>query len=353
MRRLHPKRKAWLLRRSAARARQRLPEKLKGRATIGYRVPRKLAYSRLPVFSLELPDELSLTTNYDETLLFFTRLRRSIKERRRARLEFTTLRKLSPAASLMLAAELDRWRRLFAVKPRVIDYDNWDPDVRRMLQEMGLFELLSVGNPPLTEPGPKDPRLIRFRSDDRAVGDHAIELRKQLEHLAGPIGSRSQLFRGLSEAMTNVLRHAYPKDGKYELSVLPNRWWMSGSVDPGTRTLRAMFFDQGVGIPSTLPRTKGIELLRGFMADLGLIDDDASRIKAAMQMGRSRTGRPHRGKGLPDMCDLIDSVQRGSLRIVSGKGEYIYNGSGLEQLQTHKRSIGGTLIQWEIELEGT
>ena len=63
-------------------------------------------------------------------------------------MDFTTLREITPAAALILAAEIDRWRRLTDIQPTVLDVDDWDPAIARLLHDMGLFELVEAQNPP-------------------------------------------------------------------------------------------------------------------------------------------------------------------------------------------------------------
>ena len=148
--------------------------------------------------------------------------------------------------------------------------------------------------------------------------------------------------------MTNVVHHAYPDGADYLYPTIENQWWMSGSVNHNKDCLTAIFFDQGVGIPATLPATYAIEKISEFLANLGLMDTDAARIKAAINLGRTSTDRPNRGRGLLNIRQFIAQSERGKLRILSGKGEYIFNSDGTEELKTHKQSIGGTLIQWLV-----
>lgn len=112
-----------------------------------------------------------------------------------------------------------------------------------------------------------------------------------------------------------------------------------------------MFYDQGLGIPRTLVREHGIEQIRQILSLFNLApDDDARMIKAALNLGRTRTGNPHQGKGLPDMLRVISQRQGASLRILSGAGEYIYTTGQQEQLRILDAPLGGTLIQWEMDL---
>lgn len=360
MKRLTEKRKRRLRVHAACQAARTRQEKLKRlrhrrRLHASYISEKSHEWSEKPnlgkeSIELALPADLSLTRNYDATVGFIKDFRHAVSLRpKRMKVDFTSLQDVSPAAALVLAAELDRWRLLRNFRPRVIDIDDWNPEVRRLLDQMGLFELLRVSNRPVPMES-SQPKLhfIKFCTGDEALGSLATELRVGLESVAGSIDGWKHLYAGLQEAMTNVMHHAYPKDSRIPGRAATNRWWMAGSYDQRDGQLQAMFFDQGVGIPNTVPRTLGLGTLMAFFDKIGVVDGDAERIKAAMTLGRTRTKERHRGKGLHEIREYVATAPKGRLRILSGRGEYIYNNDGTEQTTTHPYSIGGTLIQWEI-----
>ncbi len=123
---------------------------------------------------------------------------------------------------------------------------------------------------------------------------------------------------------------------------------MAGSIDQDKREFMIMFYDQGVGIPVTVPRKHPIEHWGGLLSDLGLVPNDANMIKAATLLGRSRTGEEHRGYGLQDVINIVKICEKGEVRILSGRGEYCYRSDGSEVSRNHKRNLGGTLIQWHL-----
>ena len=108
-----------------------------------------------------------------------------------------------------------------------------------------------------------------------------------------------------------------------------------------------MFFDQGVGIPSTLPR-RHPSIFRKLQELLQREDGPGARIQMALRVGESSTGHTFRGKGLNDVREFVRLCGEGELRILSGRGEYQYNANGTEKVIDHDRSIGGTLIQWRV-----
>ncbi len=301
---------------------------------------------------IELPAVMSLRRNREQTLAVYQAIRRATRKRRPLRLDFTTLRETTPAASLVLASEIDRWRRIQNIRPVVIDEDRWDPVIFRLFNDLGLFDLVKVQNPPtLTGLPEHTERYIRYRTGLRALGDEAVALRQAVEVVIGEeLLGKSAMYRGVTEAMTNVHKHAYIAAYRDHTPILRDTWWIGGGFDVKQRRLRVLVFDQGVGIPVTLPRRYSMERVGDIIRGRGWKNGHAGRIAAAMELGKTRTGKQNQGRGLPDLLRFVNVRDRGSLRILSLRGEYLYVAGKQEQLVDHPTPLGGTLIQWEIDL---
>lgn len=154
----------------------------------------------------EAPTCLSLTENYEGTVDFFHWLQgEGARDGKNIMLDFSHLKRLGPCGALMLAAEIDRWRRVQKFKPRY-EKSLWEPSIPRLLTEMGLFNILEVTNPPeIKSPINPDMRFYLFRSGARAKGaSKAPELRMDIEAGASaPVPNPNRLFASISEAMTN------------------------------------------------------------------------------------------------------------------------------------------------------
>ena len=154
------------------------------------------------------------------------------------------------------------------------------------------------------------------------------------------------LFAAVSEAMTNVVQHAYTgaEDTPEELK----RWWLSAAYDANRGELLILIYDQGIGIPSTIPR----KLTERAMALIRR--EDAQLIRAAHELQRSVTGEAHRGFGLQrDVRRYIQDFDgKGTYRVISGKGEYTVQSGreGPESTRNFQRSLPGTFIEWRLEL---
>lgn len=297
------------------------------------------------MIEVEAPEDFNLSRNHDEIINFLKLIRQLCNgDYKWIKIDFTTIKHLSPLSALLLTSEIHRWQ-LTRGALYVIDEERWDPVVKQLLYEMGFFTLVKTVNPPLVAARTKsDISFLQFRSDTQSLGAEAGELRREMEALTGPVASKFLLQEGLTEAMTNVCHWAYND----KVPIKYKRWWMSASYHKEENRMIVMFFDQGVGIPTTLPRSGIWEHVKKILAS----NDDIHLIQAAMQYGRTATKKENRGKGLKDIQAFILESPRGVLKVLSGFGEYQINHRGQEKTITHSVRLDGTLIAWEIYREG-
>jgi hypothetical protein len=297
------------------------------------------------------PAVLSLAENYDEVRQFFDSVLAAFaRSDVRAVIDFIPIRRITPGAALMLAAILDMWQRLKGERLVARAANRWRPSVRQALFELGLFDLLKTPNAPGDRPsGPlAGMRILRFRSGEESDGSLATALTRAMVEVAGPIEAERFLYVGLTEAMTNVAQHAYPKDAFDGVPSNFRRWWMTGSYEPETRHLTVILLDLGVGIPATLPRSSNWERIRGLLSAF-TGSDDADMIEAAVEVGRSSTGASGRGLGLDEIRQFVEKSSDGRLRIVSGHGEVVLEkGASRAIKRTLSAPTMGTLIEWEV-----
>lgn len=322
---------------------------------LSFKVTKNIKHYGTSEITITLPRIFSLEDNYEEVVEFINIFREeTTKKDQSVYVDFTTLQKIHADAALLLGAEFDRWRRLRGIKLRVKKLSKWNPEIRRLMSEMGLFDLLDVHQPKNdTNNADFDNVYIKFSTHNAAEGEYARKFRESLEEkLEATLPGKKYLFNGITEAMTNVMHHAYPDDATYFFEPIKHQWWMAGSFNKEVNCATIVFIDQGIGIPQALPSRYPTERIKDFIAKIGLSDTDASRIKAAMNLGRTSTELQNRGRGLVNIRSFVaNSKTKARLRIVSGRGEYVFYSDGTDELITHKQSIGGTLIQWLIYFE--
>lgn len=315
---------------------------------------------------LKAPVEMSFSRNYNATVKFFEEFKKAQLEKRNRRrdtngrrprialrLDLSTIKTISIPAAVVLAAEIDRWRRVDGIALKPYRYQKWSPRLQRVMCCLGVFDLLGFrhGNSE-GDIFENNITLVKLKSDDKAEGADVKELLQSLKEMTERFSSKPFLYDAISEAIQNSTEHAYPNDIKLEYPVGGKRWWATVSFDMDTENLRFFVYDQGVGIAKTLPTQGFWENFRAFAKTYsgGMLDSDIALMKAAMEYGRSGTNDSERGKGLAKMSDAIDKAGEGEIRIISGKGEIRRNIDGVttRALNTH---LGGTLVEWAIPLK--
>ena len=216
----------------------------------GVEVP---TWRRPGVSRIECPEDFSLESNFDEVVGVVQRIR-SQSGRRNSDgiyIDFRPIRRLSVTAALILAAELDRWNQVKRrSRLKAVDVGNWDSSVRVLLRDMGFFGLLQIEGDAVDLPdGESDIRYLKFRSGRYAEGEAIARLQAEdLEPIFGELPRKQYLYAAVTEAMTNVVQHAYEPSRRYP------RWWLAGGWNARTSQVAIVIYDRGMGIPRTLPR---------------------------------------------------------------------------------------------------
>jgi hypothetical protein len=233
---------------------------------------------------------------------------------------FEKLRFISIGAALVLAAEHDKNSRLSGVNPATINVDLWDRYVATTLSRLGFFDLLNLAE---YKYAPDDAiiveKMVAQSDTDFRPGTEAIK--SLFAKIGGSNKLRVDLGSAVTDAVENVVGHAYP-DNWTERSRRVPFWWFVGAADPTTSRVLMIIYDQGITIPESMPRkwpeadlsTLWQRLFRRPFSTHSKFDGAA--IDAAMSIGVTSTNAAHRGKGLAKIRDLVTKCSNGSLRII-------------------------------------
>ena len=303
---------------------------------------------------------MSLAENFDSVTKLLDEIRTQSTRKRNERIyiDFREIEEISAGAALVVAAELDRWnhvRHHLGRKLRAVDVDEWNQDVRDRLEEMGFFDLLQVPMGRRTEGVRSSTRYIRFRSGTHVEGKAIDDLRTLdlVPFFGDSLPKRRKLYAAVAEAMTNVVHHAYQNEVQSH-TVRPN-WWLSASHNVEAGEIRILLYDQGTGIPQTLPKRFPEKILQ-ILPD-GLLSTDAEMIRVAHDLKRTASGKRHRGHGLQrDVRGYVELVECVSAyRVTSLRGQYSWekgpDGQPQESTHNHRRPLPGTLIEWRLTLQ--
>lgn len=298
-----------------------------------------------PFIELRAPIEISLhSIRRQELITFFGDIRNTlVKDRKALLIDFSHTIKFYAPGTLLLLAEM---HRSISLAPDVKVRCRIPRDVKaaQVMKQVGLLELLHYRNN--IEPTFPDVRHWRFASGHQVEGEKYESI---LGHYEGTIASAllTQLFRGLTEAMTNCHHHAYikPREDGLDIQVENRNWWMFSQEKDGQ--LMVLFCDLGVGIPGSLPLKQPTVWQR--VVSLGKEHSDSKVIKEAIEMTVSRTGKHYRGKGLKQLIEAIQGHAGTEVNIFSNRGCYTWI-NGTEKTRDYGDSIMGTLISWRIPI---
>lgn len=300
---------------------------------------------------IAVPNDMDLGIHRNEVCEFVQTVREKVLAGSRLRLAFDDCNSIKLSAMVLLLAQIHKLRLEFSEEHITGTYPG-NPRVERLLTDSGFFKLLKVKSRGNHKTKSKLTRFIGFKSDQKPNSSEIPKLRTELlgDDLQMPAIIAKRIFRALSEAMTNVNHHAYTTKS-LRVASLGGRWWMVANLSARSRLFTLAFYDAGVGIPKTLPRKYPLEKIRGVLSLLpGINPDDGQMIRAAMELGRTRTEASNRGLGLMDLAMLIDTVGAGSMQIHSRNGSYSYS-PGKESHSNHDGFVEGTLIEWQLPID--
>lgn len=312
------------------------------------------------LFITDAPKKVSFLTNYEESLAFIYALRalssrkkgglnKNISMRWRRLINLARIEDIDPAAGLVLAAELDAHR---SSTHNLRSFDEaWHENVRTFFLEAGLFELMGLSPQNALKKAAAGPlrNVLKYRKGMRPDGEKANELREALESLCGAtFGPKVAVNGALCEAMTNSRHHAYPDSAEWWPKRPSGHWWATCAWTPSEGTMHMVLYDQGVGIPATLPRSEHWASALPLLDRLDPERTDAGLIEAALELRRTSTNISGRGRGLHEMADWIDKTEAGFLRIWSGRGRVTYRPGNRVERENLPVKFCGTLVEWEV-----
>ncbi len=269
--------------------------------------------------------------------------------------DFSKIEYISASAALVLTAELSKWDDSVRqrIRPKV---KTWNKNILSQFDELGFFDLFRNKDSfeLEKEKEPSNIRFVKYMKGHLHDDEKTQHLKKEIKRIVGEdLGKWTFLYSGLSEAITNVVHHAYPDNKGYHEH--DKKWYLTASYDSSSRIIKVVFYDQGITIPGSLPESKLHEKVLNYLSKLPLAERkrDEQLLKAAVEIKRSSTGEEDRGKGLQDLLEFIKQRGEGYLSIMSGKGLYKYS---QHDKKSEVKSVSfalpvcGTLIVWSTKL---
>ncbi|WP_201168347.1 hypothetical protein [Halorhodospira halophila] len=300
--------------------------------------------------AIACPTPISLYSNghYKRTLRFLSRLEQSILAPRPTRIDFSETDRVSADGMLLFTARLMKLQHSGHLR-NVRSSPSRTHKVRQVFTQLELNDLLGLRNG-RSEPIDDDVIYWMQASGNEVSLEHPVSIIDKLKETdqLDEISAR-YLFAGVSEAIDNSIYHAYDDPSSPPQESKSPKWWVFSRVENGW--LHFLQCDLGIGIPVSLPKKHSYTLIDSIKRKFGLGNDDGHAIKAAMEIATTRTGQPARGRGMPQMKQIIESEQQGRLVIYSNRGWYMYNArTGRDSFGGRRKSIEGTIIVWQVPL---
>lgn len=267
--------------------------------------------------------------------------------RRRIVLDFRETKFILPAAMILLVAEIDRAKRIFSSEFSITISNVLDKTLKQLFVQIGMYDLCGLVAPRLNASDfQENVRHWRFATAERADEDTSDAF-GEIEGLIST-NLRKGMWRGVSEAVINSVQHAYlsPR-GVPGPRLKHNRWWMFSQEKDGELTV--VVCDLGIGIPRSLPLNWGQSILSQLMSPFTDGGPDVAALRASLELGKTSTGKKHRGKGLPQIWNAVQGESRAGILIHSNRGRLAWSGqTGSESSTEYDDSIFGTVIMWTL-----
>jgi hypothetical protein len=251
---------------------------------------------------------------------------------------------------LLLYAELERLRRVFPGKVLSCT-PAADRTVDGVLEHLGVYAWLAHRS----KAKPSGDNVIGWKVQHAELVDGTI-FGPPIEALGLKGEQANRLFRGVSEAVTNVRHHSSLRERKDGLGLPPKQeWWMF--IHESDKRLYVAVCDLGIGIPRSLPIQHGTETVFHALRTISgrKRKTDGRLIQAALRLKRTRTEQENRGLGFNDMIAVLNTLPGSRMRIHSNHGALSYNADCRPpsiKVSAFKRSILGTIVAWHFPTAG-
>lgn len=278
-----------------------------------------------------------------ELIDFLDRITRFTELGAIVKISFEHTKILTSGGTLLFVATIER---ILAARPGTIvcEYPT-DEVVEQLFQHIGILEKLGLSpRKTITAENVRHWHYLKGTNTDLSGVTNLFGV--LATKLSGD--TSAGLFDSISEAVTNVVQHAYVGHG--EVTDSTPRWWIFAQVT-STSELQIAICDLGKGIPTSLKEKPDLADMLPALIRRMRKRVSSGMIEIAVESSRSRTKLPHRGKGLPDMLAFSKKERVGLFFIVSHDGIFHYSSHfDSEVARDFPQGISGTVIVWTIPL---
>ncbi|GAB1439065.1 hypothetical protein MASR2M36_18270 [Providencia sp.] len=337
------------------RVRRSLAKSTRKHKTANGNVPR--IFSRVKVTAPQHLDLFDLK-NYNAFIVFISELQNHIEGNgEKVIIDFGSTTNIKACAVIVLYAYLDFWQTKTKNPQIATITTGGNSMVNKWLRECGIWDLTKVQYKKIDK-STLLPIISAIAGGTNADQEIITKTREKIKSVliyiqdviyGGKLDQeeKARLYAALTESISNVGLHAYSEPDSYSIILqhLGKKLWIF--TRKVNEQLFTLIFDMGSGIPVTLGKKHFFsEIVKHFNPK-----NDSDRISAAVKYGETRMKDKKHGKGLPEIKEYVVNNPMGQLNIFSGKGSYCYDTkTNKEYLNEMPKSIGGTLIQWNVNI---
>ena len=318
--------------RAKKRLRNRIKRKCKGydpnRTAFGRRQEKKKQIKNIPA-----PEEFSLIDNTEATLEYFKLAKSELTKGYPINFDISHIKTLTPDAIILQIARIKDEN--FHFNNGILGNAPENPKLKELFLQSGFYQYVKTRGP---KPIGKD-KLIHKITDNKVEPQIAKEACiTGLNHTFGNEEIFDPLFDILIEVMQNTNNHAGETRGKYD-------WWLHVYNDPNSQTSKYTFLDLGIGIFESIP-------VKSFIRKVGSVLGVSSNVDLVKPLFegkiKSRTARPERGKGIPQVFNESQNNHFKKFYLISNDIKV-----NLKNVQITKlnNNFSGTLFNWELTLQ--
>lgn len=298
--------------------------------------------------TIKLPEALGVEVEQNSNALSLVQEIRAAAlsgHSKRIVLDHGNVSRMSPEAALLILAEIQRCEAYCGGKTTITGTYPREHEVSELLSEIGFYDALDIKPPKL--PDSYKPRtyvrIERRNKTSPEIVDTLLECFSK--EYSFDDDDRKRLHVALVECMDNVFEHAYALDSKEPY--LYREWWLVGYADHTDSSVGFIFYDQGMGIPSTIRRKKKRLIERSSSL---LAWTDGNWIERAVRKPISRHGSRRRGHGLEKLKKFLDGLNvDGTLRVLANNGDVEFRTNDMHARVTEiSHALEGTLIIWKL-----
>jgi hypothetical protein len=314
--------------------RKRKKKKYNGKSHINNKTKGKFytqKYTQPKIVPILAPYDFSLINNTEATIKYFNLAHEELAKNNGILFDISHIETLTTDAIAVQIAKIKEDK--FHLNNRIIGNEPKDEELKKLFTQSGFYDYVET-----KQAKPKNDKtlLIHQITNNRVEPDIAKNAcLKGLIHTFGNEEIFEPLYDILIEIMQNTNNHAGSTRGVYD-------WWLHVYNHPNSKKTSYTFLDLGIGIFESLPvksfKRDVLEFI-GLQSNLDLVPRlFAGEIK-------SRTARPERGKGIPQVYECSQDKVFEKFILISND---IYADLKTNENKLIKNQFDGTLFYWEI-----